>query len=151
LFAVYSLPLALRDDFPGPKFTSEKILFGAIDDLRRPRGGPPVMIERSSNDYVAPETAAPAPSGIELATRRLAAALDALENAVEARRDAERHEEELAVQIQSLGTDRSRLANELDGTLVRSKELERTNREIAQRLDVAIDTIRAVIDQGEPT
>ena len=51
--------------------------------------------------------------------------------------------------IQSLGVDRSRLANELDGTLVRSRALERTNREIAERLDVAIDTIRSVIDSGE--
>jgi hypothetical protein len=34
-----------------------------------------------------------------------------------------------------------------DGTLVRSRELERTNREIAERLDVAIGTIRSVIEE----
>jgi hypothetical protein len=30
---------------------------------------------------------------------------------------------------------------------VRSRELERTNREIAERLDVAIGTIRSVIEE----
>ena len=76
-------------------------------------------------------------------------ALDALESAVERRRDADRDEDELASRIHALGTDRSRLADELDGALVKSRRLERANREIAERLDVAIGTIRAVIDGGE--
>lgn len=84
---------------------------------------------------------------IEAATRRLAAALDAMESAVERRREYDRGSDELAARIQALGIDRSRLANELDGTLVRSRELERTNREIAERLDVAIGTIRSVIEE----
>ncbi len=104
------------------------------------------MSKRSANGLAHHESAAAAPSDIELATRRLAAALDALESAVERRGDTDRAEEELAARIQALGTDRSRLANELDGTLVRSRALEKANREIAQRLDVAIDTIRSVID-----
>lgn len=83
---------------------------------------------------------------IERATRRLVAALDALERAVERRRDADRDEDELATRIQALGLDRSRLADELDHTLVRSRKLERANREIAERLDTAIGTIRAVLD-----
>lgn len=107
------------------------------------------MTDRIPNGFAAPEFAASGASDIELATRRLAAALDALENAVERRREQDRGEEELAARIQALGVDRSRLANELDGTLVRSRELERTNREIAQRLDVAIDTIKSVIEAGE--
>jgi hypothetical protein len=41
--------------------------------------------------------------------------------------------------------DRSRLADELDGSLVKSRRLERTNREIAERLDAAIGTIRDVL------
>jgi hypothetical protein len=81
--------------------------------------------------------------------KRLAAALDALENAVERRREADRIDDDLGARIQALGADRSRLANELDGTLVRSRALERTNREIAERLDVAIDTIRSVIESGD--
>jgi hypothetical protein len=106
------------------------------------------MTDRSSNGFVASDPAA-GPSEIELATRRLAAALDALEAAVERRREFDRAEDELAARIQALGSDRSRLAHELDGTLVRSRALERANREIAERLDVAIDTIRSVLESGE--
>jgi DNA repair exonuclease SbcCD ATPase subunit len=86
---------------------------------------------------------------IAAATRRLAAALEALESAVERRAEADRDEDELASRIQALGADRSRLADELDGSLVRSRRLERANREIAQRLDAAIGTIRAVLDVEE--
>jgi chromosome segregation ATPase len=86
---------------------------------------------------------------IDTATRRLMAALDALERAVERRRDADRDEDELAARIQALGADRARLADELDGSLVRSKRLERSNREIAERLDAAIGTIREVLEAGE--
>jgi hypothetical protein len=86
---------------------------------------------------------------IDAATKRLMAALDALESAVERRREADRDEDELATRIQALGVDRSRLADELDGTLVKSRRLERANREIAQKLDAAIDTIRSVLDSEE--
>jgi hypothetical protein len=86
---------------------------------------------------------------IDAATRRLMSALDALESAVERRREADRDEDELATRIQALGADRSRLADELDGSLVKSRKLERANREIAERLDVAIGTIRAVLADGE--
>lgn len=114
------------------------------------------MMDRPSSGFAAHDldlaasgATDPGPSGIELATRRLAAALDALEGAVERRRGHDRGEDELAARIQALGTDRSWLANELDGTLVRSRQLERANREIAQRLDAAIDTIRSVIETEE--
>jgi ABC-type transporter Mla subunit MlaD len=86
---------------------------------------------------------------IDAATRRLMTALDALERAVERRRDADRDEDELAARIQALGADRARLADELDGSLVKSKRLERSNREIAERLDAAIGTIRDVLETGE--
>ena len=93
--------------------------------------------------------AEPVSVDLDAATRRLIAALDALESAVERRREADRDENELASRIQALGADRSRLADELDGSLVKSRRLERTNREIADRLDKAIDTIRSVLDAGE--
>ena len=86
---------------------------------------------------------------IDAATRRLMTALDALESAVERRREADRDENELAARIQALGADRSRLADELDGSLVKTRRLERTNREISDRLDSAIVTIRSVLDTGE--
>jgi hypothetical protein len=82
---------------------------------------------------------------IDAATRRLMSALDALESAVERRREADRDEDELATRIQALGADRSRLADELDGSLVKSRKLERINREIAEKLDAAIGTIREVL------
>jgi predicted nucleic acid-binding Zn-ribbon protein len=91
----------------------------------------------------------PSSADLDAATRRLMAALDALESAVERRRDADRDENELASRIQALGVDRSRLADQLDGSLVKSRRLERVNREIAERLDAAIGTIRAVLHAGE--
>ena len=87
----------------------------------------------------------PSSADVDAATRRLMAALDALESAVERRREADRDEDELATRIQALGADRSRLADELDGSLVKTRKLERANREIAERLDAAIGTIRAVL------
>ena len=104
------------------------------------------MSDRSANNSGHAE---PSYSEVDVATRRLMAALDALESAVERRREADRDENELASRIQALGADRSRLADELDGSLVKSRRLERANREIAERLDAAIGTIRAVLDAGE--
>jgi hypothetical protein len=104
------------------------------------------MNDRSSN---VSDGSANAAAAIDAATRRLMTALDALEAAVERRREADRDEDELAARIQALGADRSRLADELDGSLVKTRKLERTNREIAERLDAAIGTIRTVLDTGE--
>ena len=87
----------------------------------------------------------PPAADIDAATRRLMSALDALESAVERRREADRDEDELATRIQALGADRSRLADELDTSLVKSRKLERTNREIAEKLDSAIGAIRDVL------
>jgi hypothetical protein len=94
----------------------------------------------------------PSSADVDAATRRLMAALDALESAVERRREADRDEDELATRIQALGADRSRLADELDGSLVKARKLERANLEIAERLDAAIGTMRAVLggDVKEP-
>jgi hypothetical protein len=104
------------------------------------------MSDRPSNGF---GNAEPSSADIDVATRRLMTALDALESAVERRREADRDENELASRIQALGADRSRLADELDGSLVKTRRLERANREIAERLDSAIGTIRAVLDAGE--
>ena len=104
------------------------------------------MSDRPANG---PGHAEPVFADIDAATRRLMVALDALEAAAERRRDADRDENELASRIQALGTDRSRLADELDGSLVKTRRLERTNREVSEKLDVAIGTIRAVLDAGE--
>ena len=104
------------------------------------------MSDRPANGAGNPE---PVFADIDAATRRLMVALDALEAAAERRRDADRDENELASRIQALGADRSRLADELDGSLVKTRRLERTNREISEKLDAAIGTIRAVLAAGE--
>ncbi|AXK81038.1 DUF4164 family protein [Pseudolabrys taiwanensis] len=85
-------------------------------------------------------------SAIDAAVKRLALALDALDAAVERRREADRSEEALANQVQALGVDRSKLAAALDGETSRSRKLEATNREIAERLDAAIADIQSVLD-----
>jgi hypothetical protein len=89
-------------------------------------------------------------SAIDAATKRLALALDALEAALERRREADRGEQTLAVQLHALGFDRARLAADLDSQTARANRLETTNREVARRLDTAIETIRSVIEAPEP-
>jgi hypothetical protein len=86
---------------------------------------------------------------IEGATRRLAQALDALEEAVDRRCDADRGAEGLAAQLHALTNDRARLAADLDAAAARTRGLETTNREVARRLDAAIDTIREVLKEEE--
>jgi hypothetical protein len=88
-------------------------------------------------------------SGIEAATRRLSLAIEGLAAAVERRKEADRGEDKLAQQLHAVGTDRSRLAAELDTATARSRRLEETNREIARRLDTAIETIRSVLSAHE--
>ena len=88
-------------------------------------------------------------SAIDGSVKRLAQALDALDAAVERRREADRGEEALAAQVQALGVDRTRLAAALDGETARSRRLETANREIANRLDAAIASIQSVLDSNE--
>src|SRR2546429_9762910 len=91
----------------------------------------------------------PSPADLEIATRRLMMALDALEAAAERRRDADRDENELASRIQALGADRSRLADELDGSLVKTRRLGRTHPGGFEKLGAAIGTTCAVPDVGK--
>jgi hypothetical protein len=88
-------------------------------------------------------------SAIDMAVKRLALALDALDAAAERRREADRGEDALVAQVQALGLDRTRLASTLDSETSRSRRLEATNREIAQRLDTAIASIQSVLDTNE--
>ena len=88
-------------------------------------------------------------STIDAAVKRLALALDALDAAVERRKQADRNEEGLTAQVHALGVDRTRLAAALDVESARSRRLETTNREIADRLDSAITSIQSVVDMHE--
>lgn len=89
-------------------------------------------------------------AALAAAIRKLNAALDALEVVVERRQENDRSQDNLAARIQSLGVDRSRLADELDTSLSRARVLENANRKIAERIDGAIETIRAVL-KTEPS
>jgi hypothetical protein len=84
-------------------------------------------------------------TAVEAATTRLERALRALEEAVDCRLDQNHGRGDLADQLQSLGIDRSRLASELDQSVARSRRLEQANRAVAERLDSAMEAIRAVI------
>jgi hypothetical protein len=88
-------------------------------------------------------------SEIDIAVKRLALALDALDAAAERRQLVDRNEEGLASQLQTLGLDRTQLAAALDGETSRSRKLEAANREIAQRLDTAIASIQSVLNGHE--
>lgn len=80
------------------------------------------------------------------ATRRLQAALEALDGAVGRRIDRDQGHAALASQVHAFDSDRARLAAELDAATARARALESANREVAQRLDEAIATIRAIIE-----
>ncbi len=86
---------------------------------------------------------------INVAQHRLALALDALEAAAERRREADRGTALLASQVHSLGSDRARLAGELDEATAQARALETASRDVAQRLDSAIATIRDVLALSE--
>jgi chromosome segregation ATPase len=85
----------------------------------------------------------------EQASRRLTQALDALEAAAARRREADRDGAALTTQVHALGSDRARLAGELDAAAARSRVLETANREVAQRIDQAIEAIRGVLAGNE--
>lgn len=88
-------------------------------------------------------------SAIDQATRRLAAALDGLEAALDRRQVADKGDASRTAELAALGHDRSRLAHELDAAVARTRRLEATNREIAQRLDSAMGTIRQVLEAND--
>lgn len=87
-----------------------------------------------------------ATDAIETATKRLQLALDALESALDRRMEVDREQAASANRVHAFEADRSRLAAELDVMTARSRRLETTNRDVARRLDEAIESIRAVID-----
>lgn len=83
---------------------------------------------------------------LDTAVKRLARALDALDAAVERRREADRNEDTLAAQVQMLGVDRARLADQLDGEAALARQLKDANRDVAERLDKAIGEIQSLLE-----
>ena len=70
---------------------------------------------------------------VEQAVKRLSAAMDALDAAMEARLEADRRRGTLAEEVHDFSLDRSRLAAELDSVQAHSRILEDHNREAARR------------------
>jgi hypothetical protein len=92
---------------------------------------------------------------VDAAARRLTSALAALDAAVDRRIEIEHDRPKLAEQVHALDADRSRLAADLDNQIARTRRLEAANRDIAHRLDVAMQNIHSVLDgnkeqDGEP-
>jgi hypothetical protein len=88
-------------------------------------------------------------TALDRATRRLTQALDSLEAAVERRIEADSGRAVLAEQVHTLDADRSKLAADLDIQTARARRLESANRDIARRLDAAMDKIKLVLDGKE--
>jgi hypothetical protein len=88
-------------------------------------------------------------SALGLALRRLESAVGVLEAASARVLDQRRTGADREAEISMLSNDRARLAEELDNSNARTTRLESTNREVAKRLDVAIDTIRDVLNSSE--
>lgn len=86
-----------------------------------------------------------APS-VKKAMDRLDAALGQLEAAVNRRVDFDRKYATVDEELQRLGEDRSRLAQDLDASETKAARLEDTNREVSRRLVAAMETIRAVLE-----
>src|SRR5690606_28010732 len=84
---------------------------------------------------------------LKQAIARLAAAVGTLEAAVEQQAERNRELLESEEEIQRLGNDRARLADELDKSEARAGRLKDANAEVSRRLVAAMETIRAVLDR----
>ena len=84
---------------------------------------------------------------IDTALKRFEAALNSLEDAIDSRLEGALHVADLENELHRLGTDRSQLAQSLDAAKARTAGLEEANREVSQRLETAMASIRAVLDR----
>ena len=87
-------------------------------------------------------------SSIDRALRRLNAALDRLEGAVDGRVSADGKVEALEGELQRLNLDRSRLAQSLDVAEARSDRMADANQDVSRRLVAAMETIRGVLEKN---
>jgi chromosome segregation ATPase len=86
---------------------------------------------------------------IESVTRRLSQALDMLDAAVERRLEIDRSRTILTEQVHALDADRSKLAADLDAQTAKVRNLEAANRDVAHRLDAAMENIRLVLESQD--
>ena len=83
---------------------------------------------------------------VDAAAQRLRQALENLDTAVDRKIEIERSRPVLIEQVHALEADRSRLAADLDNQTARARRLEIANRDIAHRLDAAMQNIHSVLD-----
>ena len=88
-------------------------------------------------------------ANIDSALQRLASALDMIEGAVDGHVERIQHASGLESELHRLGTDRSRLAQSLDGAEARAARLEEANREVSHRLVAAMEAIRDVLSRTD--
>lgn len=89
---------------------------------------------------------APGSRNLSTGIQRLSRALDQLESAVETRLEHQAGMANTEAEVQRMGADRTRLAESLDQAEARAERLEKTNREVANRLVNAMETIRHVLE-----
>jgi len=88
-------------------------------------------------------------TALGVALHRLESAIGVLEAASARVLDSRRTGADRETEIAFLADDRARLAEELDNSNARTTRLESTNREVARRLDTAIETIRDVLNSSD--
>jgi len=88
-------------------------------------------------------------TAIDSATRRFTQALDMLDAAVDRRIEIDHSRTLLVEQVNALDADRSKLAAELDAQTAKARKLEAANRDIAARLDAAMENIRLVLESQD--
>lgn len=79
------------------------------------------------------------------ALRRLDQAFVSVERATARLRAAEESREARDNELALLADDRTRLAEELDALTSRAAQLDSVNRDVAKRLDAAMETIRNIL------
>ncbi|MEI8145495.1 MAG: DUF4164 family protein [Alphaproteobacteria bacterium] len=82
---------------------------------------------------------------LEAAAARLRTALASLETVVDQRLESDRSQSVLAIQLDAAHADRARLAEEMDQAADRIAMLETVNRDVARRLDQAMDAVRMIL------
>lgn len=86
------------------------------------------------------------PSATEQAVKRLAAALQSLEFAIQQRLSETASADGLSGEVEMLTADRARLAESLDKAEARAVKLDGLNHDVSKRLAAAIETISDVIE-----
>jgi hypothetical protein len=89
------------------------------------------------------------PSATEQAVRRLEAALQSLEIAIQQRLSLSEGAGDLSAEVEMLSADRARLAESLDRSQARVVRLEGINRDVSRRLANAMEAIHSLLE-AEP-